>query len=262
MLAALAVAALLTVDGGDAEPNWALPTRLPASAMAQVTPVDTTSDASKSKIDPLDNLTYSLALGASASNVQSTTQITPFADLVANFPIVTGHAPVDAPPLRIQLEGIFGGLPGQNAVNPADINTFKTVSFAGRFDWVFGTTTYSRSTLGIGGGVSSRIGSGPTQPLTKNPGHGEILLTFAKKDHTASFSIGPGFSNETGDPATVLRADARLTIQNWIRIQVATIVPIANALSNYWQTSPVRNVLTVVAVAVDMTNIRFTKPGS
>lgn len=247
MLALILAASMpFVIDGGDPEAP-SLPTKLPAAMQSQV---DTTSDPSQSKIAPADGLNVSIALGASASNVQSTTQLTPFADLVADFPVIVGSGP--SPHLRIQLEGLFGGLPGQASVNPQDISTFKTVSFQGGVHWVFGHTALTRASVYLAGGVSSRIGSGPTQPLTKNPAHGEVGLLFTLKDHTASFAVSPlGFSNETGDAAIALRADGRVTLNQAVRIQVSVIVPYGPSPVNWYLANPVRNVVTVVALAVD-----------
>lgn len=200
-----------------------------------------------------DGLNVSVALGASvsaASGGKVGNAVTPFADVLADFPVIVKDK--EDQRFRVQLEGLFAGQPGQS-INLSDLTTFNTVTFNGGFHFVLGKTSTARSTVSVSGGVSARLSS---EAKEETPAHMEACIGMWQKDHTASFNFCPvGFSSEVGDAATVGRADGRVTIKNALRLQIAIIYPYANAPSNYWQSGTKHNVTAIVSISADMDHI-------
>lgn len=210
-------------------------------------------------VDPLNVSIIAGAALSAASGTPGSNATTPFIDVLADFPAIVGSGPTLRAPLRIQLEGYFSGSPGQT-VAVEDIKTFKAVSFDAGVHRVFGDTADGRATVSLSGGVTSRLDN---QAQTKNPGHGEACVGFWRKDHTASFNFCPiGFSNEVGDPATVGRADGRVTIKNALRLQLSVIVPYANAPSNWYVANTSHNITASVSIGADLDHIFASSPAN
>jgi hypothetical protein len=229
-----------------------LPTTLPPALMAQVQPAAVVVLAP----DPMD---IALIAGASISNLDSTHQASPFADVDVNFPIPGGRK------FRGEVEGMFSGAPApttdpSTGLALASVSAFVSTSLEASSHFIVGSSvgpSGGRTTVGLAGGVTARFTGDPN--VNKSPGHAEAFLQVAKKDHTARFRIGVGFTNETGDPACNLRVQGAVTVANAMRIQALVIAPFANAPSNWYQQNSFHPIRVDIAIGFDMDHLFTTK---